>query len=181
MAGLLLGAAAVAGCSGDDNKSDVQSVSTSTHTGIGDSSASGSVSVGPGGAAGAGNVTTPEGNASARTSWSYDNRSGTISGNGAFVNVPFTEEEKFTLQNGTVSLYLNLTAEGHELRVSVRAPGCADEACATEAETQSGSASLSFPNPVEGDYVAVLQLDGVGPVSADYTLEIATQVTGAAA
>lgn len=173
MVGLLLSAALLAGCSGDDGRSDVQGVATSTQTNIQNHTVSGSVSAGPGGANASGNYSGPAGNASASTAWSYDNRTGTISGNGAFVNVPFTKEEKFTLSNGTVSLYLNLTAEGHELKIAVRAPGCASDDCATTASTSNGKASVNLPDPEQGDYVAVIELDGVGPVSADYTLEIA--------
>jgi hypothetical protein len=180
MAGLLLSALLLAGCSGDDNTSDVQGVSTSTETNIGNTTVSGSVSAGPGGAQGSGSINGTQGNASASTSWSYDNRTGTMSGNGAFVNVPITKEEDFSVQDGTVSMYVNVTAEGHELHIAVRAPGCEDNDCATEADTQSGKATMSIPNPTEGDWVVVLELDGVGPMEADYTLEIAKQTSGAA-
>lgn len=173
VSGLLL-AAASAGCiGGDDGKSDVQSVSTSTQTNLGNTTLSGSVSAGPGGAAGNGSVNDPRGNASAATSWSYDNRSGTISGNGAVVNVPFTKEESFTVENGTAKLVLNLTVEGHDLTLSLRAPDCGAAECAEEVKSQSGTASIAMNDPMEGDWVAVLELEGTGPVQAEYTLEIA--------
>lgn len=173
--GLLLLAAALAGCSGGDGASDTTSVSTQTN--LGNTTVSGSGSVGPGGGFNA-SINGTDGNASVGASWSYDNRTGTISGNGAFVNVPFEEEEAFTLSGDVSRLVLNLSATGNDLTLSLRAPGCEDSACAQEVTTQSGKASMPIDAPEAGDYVAVLQLTGTGPVEADYVLEIATLSAG---
>lgn len=172
LVGLLL-AAALAGCSSDDSTSDVQSVSTSTKTNAGNTTVSGSVSIGPGGAAGNGSVNDPNGNASAATAWSYDNRTGTISGNGAIVNVPFTKEEEFTVRDGAARLLLNLTVEGNDLTLKLRSPDCTSEDCVEEAKSTAGKASFDVNAPPEGQWLATLELEGTGPVQAEYTLEIA--------
>jgi hypothetical protein len=78
-------------------------------------------------------------------------------------------------------MVLNLTADGHELTLSLCAPDCDASDCAQEVTTQSGSASLAVSKPAEGEWIAVLQLDGTGPVQADYTLEIAQLGPGSAA
>jgi hypothetical protein len=177
----LLLAALLAGCSGGDGKSDVNSASTSTQTNVGDTTVSGSISVGPDGGAINGSVNGTQGNGSAAATWTYDNRTGTISGNGAIVNVPFEEEESFQVAENTSRMFLNLTATGHELTLSLRAPDCAASECAQEVTTQSGSASLEVTKPGEGEWVAVLQLEGTGPVEADYALAIAQLGPGSAA
>lgn len=180
VAGLVL-AAALAGCSGDDGKSDVNSVSTSTQTNIGNTTFSGSFSAGPGGGGVNGSVNDPNGNASANLTWSSENRTGSIDGTGAFVNTPFEAEETFAVQNGTVQLVLNLTVEGDDVTLSLRAPDCDESECAEEVTTNAGKASLDVQMPDEGTWTAVLQLDGTGPVEAEYTLEIAQQVPGESA
>jgi hypothetical protein len=177
VSGLLL-AALLAGCSGGDGKSDVNSLSTSTQTNVGNTTVSGSVSGGPNGGV-AGNVSGPNGNASVNASWSYDNRTGTVSGNGAIVNVPFEEEETFDVAQNSSRLMLNLSVQGHELTLSVRGPDCDDSDCAEkEVTTQGGKATVDLPNPTAGGWTAVLQLEGTGPVEADYTLEIAQLAPG---
>lgn len=180
VAALLL-AAALAGCAGDEGKSDVNSYSTSTQTSVGNTTFSGSVSAGPGGGGVNGSVDDPRGNASAGLSWSSENRTGTLSGTGAFVNTPFTAEETVRVENGTVRLVLNLSVEGDELTLSLRAPDCEASECAEEVQTSSGRASLDVQRPVEGTWTAVLELEGTGPVEADYTLEIAQLAPGASA
>ena len=174
MAGLLL-ALALAGCSGGGDSSDTQSVSTSTQTGAGNTTVSGSVSAGPGGAAGNASVNGTSGNASAATSWSHDNRTGSISGNGAIVNVPFTKDESFTVRDGVSRLLLNLTVEGNELTMKLRSPDCSSDDCAEQAQTSSGQASLDVSRPGPGEWLVTLELTGTGPVQSDYTLEIAQQ------
>ena len=176
---LLLLAAALAGCSGDDGKSDATSLSTQTN--VGNTTVSGSVSVGPDGGAAAGSVNGTEGNVSIAESWSYDNRSGTVSGTGYVVNVPIEKEESFTVADNTSTLFLNLSVVGEDLTMSVRAPDCETEDCAEEVTTQSGEASLQLNDPMAGGWIAVLQLEGNGPVEADYTLEIAHLAPGSSA
>lgn len=171
LAGLLL-ALALAGCSGGDS-SDTQSVSTSTQTAIGNTTVRGSISAGPDGAAGNASVNGTSGNASAATAWSYDNRSGSISGNGAVVNVPFTKDESFTVRDGVTRLLLNLTAQGNDLTMKLRGPDCASDDCVEQTKTSSGTASMDVAMPGQGEWLVTLELTGTGPVQADYTLEIA--------
>lgn len=180
MAALVL-AAALAGCSGDDGASDVDSASTSTKTNVGSTTLSGSVSAGPGGGGANGSVDDPRGNASANLTWSSEERTGTVSGTGAVVNTPFTAEEAFTVANGTVQVVLNLTVEGNALTLSLRAPDCKASDCAEEVTTAGGKASFDVQSPAEGTWTAILELEGQGPVESDYTLEIAQQRRGASA
>lgn len=177
VASLLLLAAALAGCAGGEGE-DAEEQSLSTQTNAGNTTVSASVSAGPDGAAGAGSV-NGTGNASAATSWSYDNRTGTLSGNGIpIAGRPIEKEESFTVPGNTSTLFLNLSADGEELTLLVRAPGCDDNDCAEETTTQAGKASVRLSDPAGGPYVAVLQLEGTGPVESDYVLEIATQGPG---
>lgn len=180
VSGLLL-AAALAGCSGDDGKSDT-SFSTSTETNVGNTTLSGSVSFGPGGGNASAGVNGTEGNASTQMSWSYDNRTGSISGTGVPVAASsFEEEETFTVGDNVSTLYVNVTSEGGELTLSLREPGCEDDTCAQEAQTVSGAASLQAMAPPSGEWLAVLTLEGTGPVSADYELQIAQLAPGSSA
>ena len=167
----LLTALALAGCSGGNDASDTQSVSTSTQTNVGNTTVSGSISAGPDGAAGNGSVNDPNGNAS--LSWSYDNRTGTLSGNGAVVNVPFTKEESFTVQDAASRLFLNLTATGSDLTMAIRAADCTSDDCVERVKTAGGSASYEANQPGSGDWLVTLELEGTGPVQAEYALEIA--------
>lgn len=177
VAGLLL-ASALAGCSGDDGGSDVASVSTSTQTNLGNTTLSGSISASPNGTAGGVGANGTDGNLS--MAWSYDNRSGTVSGTGTVVNVPITKDESFTVSNGTAQLVVNVTAQGHAVTVSLRPPDCEETACAAEsAELENEQASFTAMKPDEGAWTVSFELEGVGPVEADYTLSIAQQVPGA--
>lgn len=112
------------------------------------------------------------GNATGNATWTYDNRTGSLSGTGLFFNTPFTAEERFIVNNGTERLVLNLSVEGDELTLTVHPPGCDEGDCVSEVETADGAALLEFVAPLEGDWSATLSLDGLGPVSSDYTLGI---------
>jgi hypothetical protein len=180
VSGLLL-AAALAGCSGDDGKSDT-SFSTSTQTNVGNATFSGSVSVGPGGGNASASVNGTQGNASTQASWTYDNRTGSISGTGVPVaGQPIEKEESFTVGDNVSTVYVNVTSEGGELTLSLREPGCEDSECAEEAQTASGVASMQVATPSAGQWILVLTLEGSGPVSADYELQIAQLAPGSSA
>ena len=175
VSGLLL-AAVSAGCfGGDDGGAAVQSVSTSTQTGVGNTSVSGSISAGPDGVASSGNASSDN----ASVAWSYDNRTGTVQGTGVpMASDSFETDESINVANGTRKLLVNLTVEGNDVTLSLRAPDCDAADCAEEVQTQGGQAALAIDTPLEGVWTAVITVEGNGPLRADYTMEIAQLVPG---
>ena len=122
------------------------------------------------------------GNSTGNATWSYDNRTGTISGTAVpVVAGSFSEEETFTIANGTQKLVLNLTADGRAITMNVQEPDCDDTDCGTEVETAEGKATISFNSPAEGEWTVTLTISGgTGPVTSDYVLSIGTLGNGTA-
>lgn len=106
--------------------------------------------------------------------WQSENRSGTVEGAALPVG-PTGTEETFTLENGTVALALNLTADGGELELSISPPDCEDASCEESVTTQDGNASYSTTDPTAGEWTVTLSPATPGVSSIEYELVIAWQ------
>lgn len=165
---LVLATLGLAGCVGDSSPQDVMETSSTTSASSTSTNTT-SDTTGPPGTNGTGtNQTT--------TRWVHDNRTGTVSGTDLVVTDPPSKQESLTVSKGTLMLLLNLTVEGDAMTMSVREPGCTSDDCAQEVQTQSGTATHAVQGPAEGTWTLLLIVPGPGPVSSDYTLEIAQQV-----
>lgn len=120
----------------------------------------------------------PEGNATEdepSALWTYDNRTGTVSSTDPFL-FPGEAEETFEVENGTLELALNLTADGGELDVCIKQPGA--DACTEEASTEDGNLSWETDDPAGGSWTVELTHTGLLS-SVDYELVIAQLVPAA--
>jgi hypothetical protein len=167
----------LAGCAGSSSSSD--SSSGGPTTGF---YGSASFSAGPSGAnatvsAGYSTGTNGTTNRTTAATWTTETRHGNVSGLALIGSGP-SQTESFTVANGTLRMVLNLTVQGDDLTLSLRAPGCTSAACAKEVTTSGGSASMAVDNPPQGGWEAHLQptASKVGPVQSSYTLTIAKQV-----
>lgn len=174
--------AGLAGCLGDGDKGtqDNDGTTSGTRTNGATNATSTTNGTGPPGGNGTGNstgngTTNGTGQEPAAT-WTLDNRTGTVSGNDLVVTPPPSASETFDVANGTLALALNLSAEGDELTLTARPPGCDAADCELEVQTQSGRARLSQEVPAEGTWTVTLTAQGPGPVSSNYALEIAQLV-----
>lgn len=162
---LLLGA--FAGCLGFGGGAVEGSADTEEeNTGVDASGGFGNASAGVGAGGSSNNVTSQ---------WTYDNRSGSMSGNALVVTGPEPKLESFTVVNGTQTLTINLSADGDGLVLTLRPPGCDNEDCEVDAGSADAQAPASFDarEPEEGDWKAVLRIEGgPGPVASEYDLEI---------
>lgn len=173
----LLTAPGLAGCIGGEQGAEAGPTSTSEKndtgndteddetSGNGSSNEPGNVS---GNASGNGSG-VGDGNASAEASasWSYDNRSGSVSSMDP-VLLTGSEEEAFEVENGTLELALDLSADG-DLDVCIMAPGA--EACTEEASTEEGNLTWTTTQPAGGEWTVELRHSGVLS-SVDYELVI---------
>lgn len=103
--------------------------------------------------------------------WTYENRSGTVSGE----NTPLTTAnatETIDVTEGAKQLTLNLSAEGGELDVCIRSPDESGDSCTAEEQTQEGNASWSTEAPAGGEWTVELTAQGTGPQSVDYELVV---------
>lgn len=103
--------------------------------------------------------------------WTYENRSGTVSGE----NTPLTTAnatEEINVTEGTKELTLNLSAEGGELDVCIRSPDESQDSCTAEEQTQEGNASWSTESPAGGEWTVELTAQGTGPQEVDYEMVI---------
>lgn len=175
-----LAAVSVGGCLGGASESggdagDTPSSSTSSSARPGARPSSGTSTSGqPSPTPGANTTYGSDGNDSANQTvrvWSYDNRSGDVSGIGLFVMQP-EANETFTVDDDATQLVLNLSAAGAELTLTLRPPGCDDSACEDSVTTQGGNATLSVPSPDAGAWESILVAEGVGPQEASYEMAI---------
>lgn len=100
-------------------------------------------------------------------SWTYDNRSGSVSSTDPIL-LTGSEEEAFEVENGTLELALNLSAED-DLDVCIKEPGA--EECTEEASTEDGNLSWNTTQPAGGEWTVELSHSGVLS-SVDYELVI---------
>lgn len=110
------------------------------------------------------------------TRWSYDNRTGTVSGTNA-VATEASSSESFNVSEDARELQLDLSAEGGELDVCIQAPDGGNESeeeseCAAEESTQDGNLTWSTSSPAHGGWTIEMTAQGVGPQSVDYELVI---------
>lgn len=128
---------------------------------------------------GDGNETTP---ATTERTWERETFNGTVTGFnvpgvGSGNVAPASENMQITFQasSGIDVLYLNLTAEGGELRMNIADPDCdatATSTCEEQVETSGGEASYVNETPAGGEWsVRVFSSD---PVAAQvpYTLSV---------
>lgn len=185
----------LAGCAEDPDEADTQSdpstttsatrspratgSSTATATGVGGGNATGN-QTGNGTASPPGNATgdpsgNATGNATGNVTWTYDNRTGRVSGTAIPVLAPsFSKTEAFNVTNGTQRLVLNLTVTGSQVTMTVSPPGCTTSACANTTKTAGGTAQLTYENATAGGWSVKLSVSAtVGSVQADYKLVIA--------
>ncbi len=175
----LLTAPVLSGCVGGQEGEDAGPTNTSedndtgnfsgntsgNFSGDGSGNASGNLS-GNGSGNASGNL-SGNGSGNASASWSYDNRSGTVSST-APILLTGSEEEAFEVENGTLELALNLSADG-ELDVCIMEPGA--EACTEEATTEGGNFTWNTTQPAGGEWTVALSHSGVLS-SVDYELVI---------
>lgn len=171
---VVLGAVTLGGClggggdggdSGDGQSTSSRSTGPASFTG----GSGGNTSTSNATTNGTTNSTAPD-NATQLQAWSYDNRTGQVSGVGLLVQQP-EADEPFTVGNAS-RLLLNLSVEGDELTLTVRPPGCMEASCEQTATTSGGSASLAIASPDAGDWRATLTAEGAGPQDAQYELSI---------
>jgi hypothetical protein len=126
-----------------------------------------------------GNGTFPpptDGNQTTNTTlaWSYDNRTGTVSGTALLLIGSSSKDETFAVENGTALLFLNFTVQGSAVDVEITPPGCDDDACRISVDVSSGAATYTTDDPVEGSWtVTFSSTTTIGPYSTDYALAIA--------
>ncbi len=89
--------------------------------------------------------------------WTYDNRTGTVSSTAPVV-MSGSETEALDVENGTLELSFNLSADG-ELDVCIMEPGA--EECTEEGSTSDGSFSWNQTNPAGGGWTVELSQGGV--------------------
>lgn len=121
---------------------------------------------------------TDNGTANQTHEWKYENRTGTVSGLSIIVSTP-SEEETWTIENGTLHMFVNVTVEGDDLELVLVPPDCNDASCEQSASSGDGPASFEAMPPEEGEWKLVLTAEDIGSVSSDYTIEIATLVPAA--
>lgn len=140
---------------------------TGNHTGNGTASPPGNATNDP-----SGNAT---GNSTGRATWTYDNRTGRVSGTAIPVVAPsFSKTEAFNVTNGTQRLVLDLNVTGSQVTMTVTPPGCTTAACANTTKTDGGKAQAVFENATAGAWSVKLAVSGtLGSVQADYKLGIA--------
>lgn len=181
---LCLVSVAASGCFGDDEAGtqDTGTTGTSgptrTPTSSPNSTSPSSPSPSGTGSPPYGTTQSPNGTANATSEWTYDNRTGSVSGANLLVSGP-SAEEALSVASGVLQMFLNVTASGDELTVVVTPPGCESADCEKEQTTQDGNASLSFSAPPEGSWSVRLAAEGLGPVSSEYALEAAQLVPSA--
>lgn len=123
---------------------------------------------------------TSEGN---ETTWTSENRTGTVEGNNLLITHA-SETESFDVGAGAEELRLNLTAEGGELDVCIKAPSgnesgnesSEESECTAEGATEEGNFTFSETAPTEGEWSVEMTAQGIGPQSVDYELVIAQKV-----
>lgn len=116
---------------------------------------------------------TGSGTDNATTKWTYENRTGTVSGNELIVLHPATKKEAFNVTNGSLTLTLDLATQGSDLSMTVRGADCTQASCEKTVKTASGKANLTFAAPANGTWSATLAIaSGLGPVSSSYKLII---------
>lgn len=192
LAVLLVAAPAMSGCigfGGDGDGEDLNETSAENDTPSGENdSAEGNESgEGPPGDAnetGSENETQEDGG---DATWTYDNRTGTVSGTNAIVTSSGSAEETFNVDPNTLKLALNLSAEGGELEMCLTQPGgnesggnesgnTSQESCDETVTTEDGNASFTAESPTEGEWKATLRPAEPGHHSIDYELAIAQLV-----
>lgn len=117
------------------------------------------------------------------TTWTYDNRTGSVSGTNAIVHSEGSEQEEFTVEPNALKLGLNLSAEGGELEMCVSGPsgnesdnGSGEQSCDETVTTEDGNATFAAEAPEEGDWTVTLRPAETGRHSIDYELVIAQLV-----
>lgn len=148
---------------GNDSRAN-ESGGNASGNGSGNASGNGS-GFGDGNESGFGDGNGSDGDTSA--SWTYDNRSGTVSSQAPVV-LTGSEEEALDVENGTLELALNLSADG-ELDVCIMEPEA--EGCTEEASTEDGNLSWNATDPASGEWT--VELSHSGTLSdVDYELTI---------
>lgn len=99
--------------------------------------------------------------------WTYDNRTGTVSSTAPVV-LSGSETEALDVENGTLELALNLTADG-ELDVCIKEPGA--EACTEEASTSDGNFMWNQTDPTGGEWTVEFSQSDVAS-DVDYEIVI---------
>lgn len=121
------------------------------------------------------------------TEWRYDNRSGTVEGNPPLTEASATED--FTVAEGAEELALNLSADGGELDVCIKAPsgngsgnesGDNESSCTAEESTEDGNLTWSEEAPTPGEWSVEMTAQGIGPQSVEYELVIGQLVPASA-
>lgn len=113
--------------------------------------------------------------------WEYENRTGTVEGTNAVVASEGNETEEVEVENGTRALSLNLSADGGELDVCIRAPSGdgsgngsygGQDGCDEETTTENGEANFSTQEPAAGTWKVEMSPAESGAHSIDYELVI---------
>lgn len=108
--------------------------------------------------------------------WQHENRTGTVSGTNALVTSSGLETETFTVEEDTLELKLNLTADGGELAVCIREPDTEEGECTEETTTENGGMEYSTQQPTPGEWGIEMEPADPGSHSIDYELGIGTLV-----
>lgn len=117
------------------------------------------------------------------TTWASENRTGTVEGNNLLITHA-SETESFDVGADAEELRLNLTAEGGELDVCIKAPSGnesgnesgEESGCTAEGATEEGNFTFSETAPTEGEWSVEMTAQGIGHQSVDYELVIAQKV-----
>lgn len=168
LVGLLLLTAGLAGCIGSDEPADATET-PSDQASEDDPASSNGTTDGP-----------------VQRTWTNETFEGQISGisAGGMSATQGDGMQTFTAEQGIEVLFLNLTAEGGAVEMTVGGPDCdvsgnAIPSCAETTSTSSGEASYTNETPVEGEWQVRLSVGDPAGAQVSYTLEVLQGIVAA--